>query len=165
MNFIFFLILTNFFVIFLIIKKKETFSDDFFDKLCLDDYYSCHNYNKCCSKDNYLKLGHSKHCNNVKNSNSCTSFKKKKKFIQNMKANYNEYRPGYSYIPFYNWNRRESPLCYTDSSIIPNNIIESKMVFSAEKINNNKVMKNKDEILEDDIKSKLSTYKKFINNI
>tara|TARA_B110001450_G_C17420126_1_gene399511 strand:+ start:213 stop:707 length:495 start_codon:yes stop_codon:yes gene_type:complete len=164
MKLILFLILIIFCVIFLITKKKEYFSNEFFDKLCLDDYYSCLNYKKCCSRDNYLKLGHAKHCNNVKNSNSCTSFKKKN-IIKNSISNYNEYRSGYSYIPFYNWDRRKNPLCYTDSSIIPNNIIESKLVYSAKKIDNIKVKKNEEEYVDDDIKSKLSTYKKFINNL
>jgi len=163
MNFVLILVLFIIFFYYLIKKKYEYFSDEFFDRMCLDDFYVCKNYKKCCDKDNYYKLGHAKHCNNVIHNTNCNSYRKQ---TINPKTynSYNEYSPGFSYIPFYNWNNKKKSLCYIKKSQenTPQGIFLSKLAYISKKVGITKTKETETDIFNDITKNKLLSYKKFV---
>ena len=140
-------ILLNFLFIILVFynikSKREYFLEPINNKLCLNHYYTCRNYEKCCSHDNFFKLGHTKPCIHVKNQTNCDLYKKNTPVhIDKTKTILPKYIPGYSYIPFYDWKYDTLTRCKGKNILDPSGIIRNKSVYNSSKINNTIKHKN-----------------------
>lgn len=137
-------ILILFFTMFLYSNPtQEQFRSEINNRLCLDNYNTCHNYEECCSRKNFYKLGHAKQCIHVKRNQKCDIYRKKKKCVKTQTPMKKIYKPGYSFIPFNNWNSHRVPVC-SGKDTIPQGSITNKRIYNSEKINNN-LKHNKNE--------------------
>ena len=133
----FYLILIVFFIWVLYLNTvKESFRYEINNKLCLDNYTTCLNYDMCCSRKHFHKLGHAKQCIHVEKNKNCDIYRKKiykKKKIPFIKP---RYIPGYSFIPFNNWNNHRHPVCHGKNIAVPQGSIRNRRVYNSQSVDN-----------------------------
>jgi len=113
----------------------EKFRTEINNKLCLDNYNTCLNYDECCSRKNFYKLGHTKQCLHVKKNQQCDIYRIKNKYVKTQGSMKKIYKPGYSFIPFNNWNSERVPVC-SGKDTVPQDSNNNKQVYYSETINN-----------------------------
>lgn len=131
---IYFIFILFFILILYLNNIQESFRSDINNKLCLDNYNTCLNYNECCSRKNFYKLGHAKQCIHVKKHKNCNIYRDKKNIIRRPLRK-KIYVPGYSFIPFYNWNNSRAPVCH-GKNIVPKGSIGNRRVYNSQKVDN-----------------------------